>query len=308
MELKYFGEDKVDYKVECPNCGKIFKITKNSVVDFNIKETGIQCECGITYNSIAHPKKPIATSQNMDAITSTQPVVPASWNNAAKKHLSKETYIAIIGVCVLVVTIFRMFFLNHSSEVQKTTPPLQPSQVTQEQTPPSTSSTISGPNKQTNPSQPVSSNGSSTSGTQSQNDSNLNQPTVPPPKISISGSITPTVAQKGTKVVIKIDVENKDPQRSIDGVRILFSNKDFLEKGLIIVNVMSGGTQDGRAFVWQNEGMKIPPNEKRSFQIVAQANVPGTYQSVINVLTPSSSYYTYEGDNSELVAKLSVLN
>ncbi|MDD4600437.1 hypothetical protein SDC9_05966 [bioreactor metagenome] len=129
------------------------------------------------------------------------------------------------------------------------------------------------------------------------------------PKINFTGQINPTVAQKGSKVVIRIDVENLDKEKTIDNVRLLFSDSDFLEQGLIIVNVMSGGQQDGRAFVWQNEGMKMKPGEKRSFQIVAQANKPGKYQSIIQIKdAKSSKEYKDPSNNSELVAKLTVLN
>lgn len=129
------------------------------------------------------------------------------------------------------------------------------------------------------------------------------------PKVNFTGQITPTVAQKGSKVVIRVDVENLDKEKTIENVRLLFSDSDFLEQGLIIANVMSGGQQDGRAFLWQNEGMKIKPGEKRSFQIVAQANKPGKYQSIIQIKDAKSSKdYKDTSNNSELVAKLTVLN
>ena len=129
------------------------------------------------------------------------------------------------------------------------------------------------------------------------------------PKVNIAGSVTPTVAQKGDKVVIKIDVENLDSSKTIDGIKLLFSDTKFLEQGLVIVNVMSGGIQNGRAFVWQLEGAKIPPKEKRSYQIVAQANTPGTYQSIIQIKPPSTGQvYSDPEGNEELNAKLVVLN
>lgn len=128
-------------------------------------------------------------------------------------------------------------------------------------------------------------------------------------KVNIAGAVTPSIAQKGEKVIIKIDVENLDANKTIDGVRLLFSDMKFLDQGLIIVNVMSGGIQDGRAFVWQGEMANIPPKGKRSYQIVAQANNPGTYQSIINIKSPSTGLpYSDPEGNEELNAKLVVLN
>lgn len=135
------------------------------------------------------------------------------------------------------------------------------------------------------------------------------EPTKELPKVNFTGQINPSVATKGSKVVIRIDIENLDKEKTIENVRLLFSDSDFLEQGLIIVNVMSGGQQDGRAFVWQNEGMRMKPGEKRSFQIVAQANKPGKYQSIIQIKDAKSSReYKDPSNNSELVTKLTVLN
>jgi len=128
------------------------------------------------------------------------------------------------------------------------------------------------------------------------------------PKVNFSGSVDPAIAQKGDKVLIKVDVENLDESKSIDGIKLLFSDKKFLEQGLIIVNVMSGGVQDGRAFNWKSEATNIPPKGKRSYQIVAQANTPGTYESIIQVESPSFQIYSDPEGNSELSAKLVVLN
>jgi hypothetical protein len=128
-------------------------------------------------------------------------------------------------------------------------------------------------------------------------------------KLDFAGSIDPMIATIGDKVVIKIDIQNLDTLKTLDATRILFSDTKFLNNGLIIVNVMSGGIQDGRSFKWINDGMKIPPLEKRSFQIVAQANKPGKYESIIQI-TPIEGGLPYEDSygNSELVAKLTVLN
>lgn len=129
------------------------------------------------------------------------------------------------------------------------------------------------------------------------------------PKIKFAGQVNPVVVTRGSKVVIKIDVENLDKEKTIDNIRLLFSDSDFLEQGLVIVNVMSGGQQDGRAFVWQNELAKIKPGEKRSFQIVAQANKPGKYNSVISIKdVKSGKIYEELNGNAELVANLTVLN
>lgn len=126
-------------------------------------------------------------------------------------------------------------------------------------------------------------------------------------KINFNGSITPTVVKAGEKVVIAVQVENLDGSKTIDGIRLLFSNTKFLEDGLTIVNIMSGGVQDGRSFKWQNEGMKIAPKEKRTFQIVAKANKPGAYSSIIQIkpIDGIKNYSDPDG-NEELNAKFTV--
>ncbi len=129
------------------------------------------------------------------------------------------------------------------------------------------------------------------------------------PKVEFAGQVSPRVAARGDKVIIRIDVKNLDSSRTIEGLRILFSSSDFLDEGLAIVNVMSGGIQDGRAFVWQNEGTKIPPREQRSFQIVGKANRPGKYESIIQIKDQrTAQVYEDPQGNSELVAKLTVMH
>lgn len=125
--------------------------------------------------------------------------------------------------------------------------------------------------------------------------------------IDVTGKVEPSIATKGEKVVITIEVTNLDKTQPINGMRILFADSSFIDKGLSIVNVMSGGTQDGRAFVWNNELMKIPPKEKRDFVIVAKANETGSYESTITFGTPSSpNSIMYDYFDQELKAKLIV--
>jgi hypothetical protein len=126
-------------------------------------------------------------------------------------------------------------------------------------------------------------------------------------KISFDGSITPNVVKSGEKVVIAVTVENLDDAKTIENVRLLFSSSSFLNDGLAIVNVMSQGTQDGRSFTWQSDLTKIPPKEKRTFQIVATANKPGTYTSVIQIKPASGTQnYSDNDGNEELNAKIVV--
>lgn len=128
----------------------------------------------------------------------------------------------------------------------------------------------------------------------------------PLPKIEFSGKVEPALTKKGEKVVITFDVTNTDESKTIEGMRILFANEDFLKKGLVIVNVMSGGQQDGRAFQWTNDLMKIAPKGKRSFVIVATANEPGNYESVVTFRSPTLTT-TFDDQGQELKAKLTVL-
>lgn len=123
------------------------------------------------------------------------------------------------------------------------------------------------------------------------------------PKVDFSGWVEPPVASTGEKVIIHFDVENLSEDQSLNGMRILFANSRFLTEGLVIVNVMSGGVQDGRAFEWS---MEIPAKEKRSYQIVAYANEVGNYESVITLQSDGHWLEDPEG-NSELLAKLTVV-
>lgn len=126
------------------------------------------------------------------------------------------------------------------------------------------------------------------------------------PKVDFTGKVEPSTARKGQKVVMTIEVTNQDNSKTIDGMRILFANEDFVKKGLVITNVMSGGVQDGRAFEWTNSLMQIKPGEKRDFVIVAQANVPGNYESVVTLVNPTGKT-AFDDQNQELKAKLTVL-
>lgn len=98
------------------------------------------------------------------------------------------------------------------------------------------------------------------------------------PKINFKGVINPQLAQRGEKVVITVEIENTDNNKTIKGIKMIFSNKNLLEKGLVITNIMNGGTRDGRDVFWNIE---IPPKEKRAFNIVASANEPGEYETAI---------------------------
>lgn len=126
------------------------------------------------------------------------------------------------------------------------------------------------------------------------------------PKIHFIGTIEPSVVNQSDKVVITFEIENLDSKMTVDGMRILFANEEFLTKGLSIVNVMSGGRQTGRAFQWDNDLMKIPPKEKRSFTIVASANQKGSYESIVTFLNPTG-VDPFDDQGQELKAKLLVL-
>jgi hypothetical protein len=130
------------------------------------------------------------------------------------------------------------------------------------------------------------------------------------PKIDFSGSVQPSLATVGEKVVIKVQITNLDSTYTIDGIRLLFSDEDFLEQGLIIVNVMSGGEKDtSRSFKWNSDLMKIAPKQTKSFVIVAQANIPGDYESIISIKEATGlRIYSDTQGNEELVAKLIVTN
>lgn len=127
------------------------------------------------------------------------------------------------------------------------------------------------------------------------------------PKINFSGEILPSLATKGEKVVVKIDIENLSDKVTIDDVRLLFSDKSFISEGLTVVNIMSGGQQDtDRSFTWKGVSlMEVPPKEKRSFQIITQAKNLGSYKSIISIKSNSKVFSDPEG-NEELTAKLVV--
>lgn len=129
---------------------------------------------------------------------------------------------------------------------------------------------------------------------------------LPKPKVSFNGKITPSTVNKGEKVSIEFEVENIDDKTPIDGVRILFANQNILNKGLIITNVMSGGIQQGRAFEWTNDLMKIQPKEKRNFVIMAVASQPGNYESEVTFVNPTGKT-AFDDQGQSLKAKLIVL-
>ena len=82
------------------------------------------------------------------------------------------------------------------------------------------------------------------------------------PVINFTGKIDPSIAKVGDKVVIAVTIENTDSKKTIKGIQLLFSNKSFISEGLTVVNIMNGGQQDGRSFIWS---MEIPPKESRTF-------------------------------------------
>lgn len=126
------------------------------------------------------------------------------------------------------------------------------------------------------------------------------------PKINFTGEVKPSIAKIGEKVVIRVDIENLSDTETINEVRLLFSDDNFLNQGLVITNIMNGGKQDGRSFLWKdNDLMNIPPKQKRSFNIIANANKAGNYKSIISIKKGSQIYSDPEG-NEELVAKLVV--
>lgn len=116
-------------------------------------------------------------------------------------------------------------------------------------------------------------------------------PTEPPkpkskPKIDFSGKVDPVFASRGDKVVITFTIQNLDEEQSIDGMRILFSNPDFVNKGLNVVNIIGGGTWDGRAFEWKTDALKLEPKMKKNFVIVANAKQSGDYESIVTFKAP----------------------
>lgn len=130
-----------------------------------------------------------------------------------------------------------------------------------------------------------------------------------PIKVSIDGKIEPPIAQVGDKVAITITVQNNDKEQTVDGIRLLSTNKDYLEKALIVVNAVNGEKSFGGAYEWNTPIMRIPPGEKRNLVIVAQANEPGSYET--QFLIKSSDFNTQfdlPADGEELKAKLIVLH
>ncbi|MZK51866.1 hypothetical protein [Clostridium beijerinckii] len=124
------------------------------------------------------------------------------------------------------------------------------------------------------------------------------------PKINFTGKINPQIVQSGGKVVISVEIENTSVDTTIKGIKLLFSNKNILDKGLVITNIMNGGVRDDRKINWNIE---IPPKEKRTFNIVATANEPGEYETAITFGEYNGSvYYKSPDGNEELDGKLVV--
>ena len=133
-----------------------------------------------------------------------------------------------------------------------------------------------------------------------------NTPAASKPKISVNGKVAPSLAKKGDKVVVEFEIENLDDKTTVDGMRILFANQDFVNKALVITGVMSGGVQQGRAFEWTNELMAIKPKEKRNFVIVAAANQPGNYESEVTFVSPVGKV-AFDDQDQSLKAKVAIL-
>ena len=125
------------------------------------------------------------------------------------------------------------------------------------------------------------------------------------PVINFTGKIDPSVANVGDKVVISVTIENTDSKKTIKGIKLLFSDKSFISEGLTIVNIMNGGQQDGRSFIWS---MEIPPKESRTFNIVCAATNTGNYETVIDIIE-ADGFQTYhdKNGNEELHAKLAIV-
>jgi hypothetical protein len=95
------------------------------------------------------------------------------------------------------------------------------------------------------------------------------------PIASMSGRFDPRTLRVGTKLVMWFEVENQG-DTTIDGIK-LFSNGSWDK--YTITGVTPGGSYDGgwlgTTFSW---GMRVPPGEKRSFQIIAFPNEPGNHE------------------------------
>lgn len=126
------------------------------------------------------------------------------------------------------------------------------------------------------------------------------------PLIQFSGKINPETPQTGEKVVIAINVKNMS-NKDIKGIRLLFSNKQSITDGLIIVNIMNGGVQDNRSFIWKD--LIVKPSEEVNLNIVCQANKPGNYENIIQIQTPNSMENLKDDTgNEELHYKFTILN
>lgn len=130
------------------------------------------------------------------------------------------------------------------------------------------------------------------------------------PDVAISGSIEPALVSEGEKVVIKVNVENKDKTKTLKGVRLKFLNSDFVKDGLVIVNVI-GGSQEGNEFIFDAPGMDIEPGGKRVLNIVAVGKQRGNFESSIMV-TPILGKekfieYNFPDKTEMLGAKLTII-
>lgn len=99
-----------------------------------------------------------------------------------------------------------------------------------------------------------------------------------PPVVNFSGNIDPTSANVGSKVVIKVNIENTSSTKTIKGVHLYFGDKKFIKEGLNVVNVMNGGKEFGNTFIWN---INIVPKESCSFNIICEAVKVGTYNTDI---------------------------
>lgn len=125
------------------------------------------------------------------------------------------------------------------------------------------------------------------------------------PVINFTGKIDPSVANVGDKVVIAVTIENTDSKKTIQGIKLIFSDKSFISEGLTIVNIMNGGQQQGRSFIWS---MEIPPKESRTFNIVCAATNAGNYETVISIIEADGlQSYRDQNGNEELNAKLVIV-
>lgn len=55
------------------------------------------------------------------------------------------------------------------------------------------------------------------------------------PKVNFTGKIEPPIARVGQKVVIEVEVENLSDTTTIDDLRLLFSNKEFLTTSILLI-------------------------------------------------------------------------